>query len=373
MSAPFRDLPAAVSLGARSAVLLGDVLARVRDLTVASVQCAVTSPPYLDGREYPVAPTAWPEVVYRPRFDLPEVTVPAGPACLGRERTLVAYVGHLVLVCRELARVLRPDGVAWLNLATGFSSGTTSPRKPTTTQGEDVPSTWRGRKAGAFYGARVTAGLPAKQLIPAPSAVRDALQADGWYVRDHIAWQKTNPTPSSVRDRCTPSWEDLFLLTRAPRYRVHLDRLATPAKYDRSGNAERTHGKGRDDAGNHRGTSIPWQGETAHPRNVWTIPTEGYSGKHTATFPTELARRCVVAGSDPGDVVLDPFAGTGTTVATADCLGRVGVGVEANLDAEAELLERFADVAGRLAVQPPAPPAARGGDGPLFTARTRTP
>lgn len=370
MSAPFRDLPAAVSLGARSAVLLGDVLARLRDLPAAGVQCVVTSPPYLDGREYPVAPTPWPEVVYRPRFDLPEVTVPAGPACLGREGTLVAYVGHLVLVFRELARVLRPDGVCWLNLGQGYSSGTTAPRKPTTTKGDHVPATWDGR----CYGARVTAGLPAKQLILAPSAVVDALQAEGearhWTVRDHIVWHKPNATPSSVNDRCTPAWEHLYMLSRSPRYKADLDRLATPAKYDRSGNAERTHGDARDDAGNHRGTSIPWQGDTAHPRNVWTIPTEGYSGKHTATFPTELARRCVVAGSDPGDVVLDPFAGTGTAVATADCLGRAGVGVEANLGAEDELLERAADVARRLAAVPPPAPA-RGGDGPLFARKDR--
>ncbi len=368
-ASPYRALPASIPLGRRSAVLTGDVLARPRDLPSGSVQCVVTSPPYLDGRDYAVAPTAWPEVTYRPRFDLPEVTVPAQVVCLGLEPTLLAYVAHLVLVFRELHRVLRDDGVAWLNLGAGYSSGTTAPRKPTTTQGDHVPATWAGR----CHGARVTAGLPAKQLILAPSAVVDALQAEGgarhWTVRDHIAWHKPNATPSSVTDRCTPAWEHLYLLSRSPRYKADLSRLATPAKYTRSGNAERAHGEARDDAGNHRGTSVPWSGETAHPRNVWSIPTEGYRGEHTATFPTELARRCVVAGSDEGDVVLDPFAGTGTAVSVADHLGRVGLGVEAQESAEAELLARFADTAERLAVQPPAPPA-RGGDGPLFTART---
>lgn len=373
-ASPYRALPASIPLGRRSAVLLGDVLSRVGDLPPASVQCVVTSPPYLDGRDYDVPPTAWPEVTYRPRFDLPEVHVAAESVCLGLERTLVAYVGHLVLLFRALDRVLRDDGVAWLNLGAGYSSGTTAPRKPTTTQGDHVPATWAGR----CYGARVTAGLAAKQRIGAPHAVIDALQAEGWLVRDEIvfgevpcgeiAWAKPNATPSSVTDRCTPAWEPVYLLAKSPRYALHLDRLRTPAKYDRSGNAERAHGDARDDDGNHRGTSIPWRGETAHPRNVWSIPTEGYRGKHTATFPTELARRCVVAGSDPGDVVLDPFAGTGTAVCVADHLGRVGVGVELQADVEGELLARLADTAERLAVQPPAPPA-RGGDGPLFTAR----
>jgi DNA modification methylase len=363
-ASPYRALPASIPLGRRSAVLTGDVLARLRDLLSGSVQCVVTSPPYLDGRDYAVAPTAWPEVTYRSRFDLPEMTVPAQVVCLGLEPTLLAYVAHIVLVFRELHRVLRDDGVAWLNLGAGYSSGTTAPRKPTTTQGDHVPAAWAGR----CYGARVTAGLPAKQRIGAPHAVADALQAEGWFVRDEIAWQKSNPTPSSVTDRCTPAWEPVYLLTKSPRYKLALDRLRTPAKYTRSGNAERAHGEARDDAGNHRGTSVPWSGETAHPRNVWSIPTEGYRGEHTATFPTELARRCVVAGSDEGDVVLDPFAGTGTAVSVADHLGRVGLGVEAQESAEAELLARFADTAERLAVQPPAPPA-RGG-GPLFTART---
>ena len=378
---PLLALPNAVALGARSVVLVGDVLARLADVPDGSVQCIPTSPPYLDGRDYEVPPTAWPEVTYKPRFDLPEVTAPAQTVCLGREATLVAYVGHLVLLFRALRRVLRDDGVAWLNLGAGYSSGTTSPRRPTTTKGDHVPSSWDDR----CYGARVTAGLPAKQRIGAPHAVVDALQADGWYARDEIvygevacgeiAWHKPNPTPSSVTDRCTPAWEPVYLLAKSPRYKLALDRLRTPAKYGRSGNAARAHGDARDDEGNHRGTSVPWTGDTAHPRNVWSIPTEGYRGKHTATFPTELARRCVVAGSDEGDVVLDPFAGTGTAVAVADCLGRVGVGVELQPDVADELAARLADVARRLAAPTPINPLhvgpEKGTDGPLFTANRR--
>jgi DNA modification methylase len=355
--AALQGLDDVVTLAVGAVVLLGDVLARLRALPTESVQCIVTSPPYLDARDYGVAPTAWPEVTYRPRFDLPEVTVPAMVCCLGHEETLVAYVGHLVLVWRELRRVLRRDGTCWLNLGAGYSSGTTSPRKPTTTEGEDVPSSWGPR----CHGARVTAGLPAKQRIPAPSAVRDALQAEGWFVRDDIAWAKPNATPSSVRDRCTPSYESLYLLTRAPRYAIHLDRLATPAVSERSRNARRKHGEARGDGGNHRGASVPWTGEVAHPRDVWTIPTGRVRAAHFATFPHELARRCVVAGSDPDDVVLDPFAGTATTLAIAHALDRRAVGVEAQPAYVPLMRDRMTEVAARLRApqRPPRKPAPR--------------
>lgn len=335
----------AVTITERAAVLVGDVLDRLRCLLAASVQCIVTSPPYLDARDYNVAPTAWPAVTYRPRLDLPPVTVEAMTCCLGHEPTLLAYVAHLVVVARELARVLRPDGVLWLNLGAGYSSGTTAPRKPTTTKGPDVTSSWSKR----CYGSRVNAGFPAKQLIRAPSAVCDALQADGWYVRNEIAWHKPAPTPSSARDRCTPAHEFLFLLTRAPRYRSHLERIATPVKAGGSRNRQRKHGADRAEPGNHRGSSIPWSGEMAHPRDVWTIDTERFRGDHFATFATELVRRCVLAGSDPGDVVLDPFAGTGTTLAVADHFEREAVGIEAQATYVEELMrERFADVVRRL-------------------------
>lgn len=312
-------LPGAAEVFEGVVVLVGDVLERLRSLPDASVQCIVTSPPYLDARDYGVAPTSWPEVTYRPRFDLPALTVPADTCCLGHEATLAAYVAHLVEAWRELRRVLRPDGVCWLNLGASYSAGTTARRKPTTTKGPRVPAAWAGR----CLGARVRAGLRAKQLIPVPSAARDALQAEGWYVRNEVVWAKRRATPSSVRDRCTPSHETVLLLTPGPRYRSHFERLATPARAGASRNKNRKHG---DD---HRGSSVPWSGDAAHPRDVWWIATERVGLAHTATFPTELARRCVESGSDPGEVVLDPFAGTGTALAVARHLGRVAVGVEA--------------------------------------------
>lgn len=412
-SAAGGDPPAFVSITPRAVVLVGCVLTRLRGIADASIHCICTSPPYLDARDYKVPPTAWPEVTYRPRFDLPEVTVPAQTCCLGHEPTLLAYVGHLVLVARELRRVLRPDGVFWLNLAAGYSSGTTAPRKPSTTEGRAAVSSYENRS----HSARVTGGLPAKQLIRAPSAVCDALQAEGWFVRNEVVWFKRNAKPDSAADRCTPAHESFFLLTRSPRYHFDGHAISTPAKGD-SRNKARKFGDARDDAGDHHGASIPWSGELSHPRDVWDIPVGRFKGAHFATFPPELVARAVRAGtsevgccsscgapwrkiiaqSEPistrggrrkhadiyrrqgatgalatGEhharvhvgwerpcrcphappapcVVLDPFAGSGTTLGVAEYLGHTSAGVEARAAYVEELMrERFADVAKRLA------------------------
>lgn len=401
-----------VTITPRAVVLVGCVLTRLRGLADASVHCIATSPPYLDARDYKVPPTAWPEVTYRPRFDLPEVTVPAMTCCLGHEATLLAYVGHLVLVARELHRVLRTDGVFWLNLGAGYSSGTTAPRKPTTTQGPHVPASWKGR----CHGPRVTGGLPAKQLIRAPSAVCDALQAEGWFVRNEVVWYKRNAKPDSATDRCSPAHESLFLLTRSPRYFFDAHAISTPSKGP-SRNRARKFGDDRGDPGDHHGAGVPWSGDLALPRDVWDVPVGRFKGGHFATFPPELVEKCVRAGasevgccpscgapwrrlltkSDPIStrggrrkhadlyrrqgatgalatgkyfarvhvgwertcacaharpspcVVLDPFAGSGTTLGVADALGHIGVGVDAQPDYVEELMPtRIAEVVARL-------------------------
>jgi len=430
---------ASVPLAPGVLVLLGDVLARLADVTDESVQAIVTSPPYLDARDYGVPPTAWPEVTYRPRFDLPEVTVPAQTCCLGHEPSLLAYVGHLVLIARELRRVLRRDGTLWLNIGAGYSRGTTSPRKPTTIEGPNVPASWKGR----CHSARVTGGLPAKQLIPAPSAACDALQAEGWFVRNRIAWTKADAKPDSVPDRCTPAHEPVFLLTREPQYFFDAHAISTPAKHSRSGNVRRRKGAERT-APTRQSDSVPWAGELAHPRDVWAIPTGRFKGAHFATFPKELARKCVLAGtselgccgacgapwrkllsqSEPintggtrrkvadvyerqgatgalvtGEhharvhvgwtmtcrcplappvpcVVLDPFAGSGTTLAEAHALG-----VDAQPDYVPHMHERMSEAEGRRAlrsldattpIRPRKTSGAGGPDpsGPLFAAST---
>lgn len=433
MSAPLQlaHLPGAIPLGRRSVVLVGDVLRRLADVPDGSVQCVVTSPPYWGLRDYGVAPTAWPEATFRPAFDLPPVTVPAMACPLGLEPDLLAFVAHLVLVFREVARVLRPDGVAWVNLGDSYATGTNAARKPSART--DVAA-----HAGRSQGERRTPpGLAAKNLLLQPHRAALALQADGWTLRNDDVWAKTSPVPESVTDRTTRSHEYVFQLTRGPRYFFDALAVAEPAKSSHSGNATRSYGVERGRAGDHRAYGVPWSGETRNPRSVWAVAAEPFDGAHFAAFPSRLALRCVLAATsevgacpscgspwrrmvargaavdDRGGrrkhaevrarqggtgalatgehfarehvgwergcrcpharpapcVVLDPFAGTGTALAVADALGHVGVGVEAQPAYVGLMPGRFADVARRLAVQPPAPPPAARGDGPLFTAR----
>jgi len=157
-----------------------------------------------------------------------------------------------------------------------------------------------------------------------------ALQEDGWICRQTIIWHKPNPMPESVIDRCTKAHEYVFLLTKSARY-----------YYDAAAIAEASFSAGSIPGGNHkvdasrndasRDMTIP-VAATRNRRSVWTVTTKPYSGAHFATMPPDLAETCILAGCPVGGVVLDPFAGSGTTLAVAVANGRFGVGIELNAD-----------------------------------------
>ncbi|KKM00847.1 hypothetical protein LCGC14_1800360 [marine sediment metagenome] len=216
-------------------------------------------------------------------------------------------------------------------------------------------------------------GLKPKDLVMMPARIALALQADGWWVRSDIIWSKPNPMPESVRDRPTRSHEYVFLLSKSRRYFYDADAIAEPLVTNGQPNApdaiKSPHGQGFSRraqegkvpsgwdtrAGGHRekkgryasgnkerksepyrrsnvGSSIPWEDETGtrNARSVWTISTTPYPGAHFATFPPKLAERCIKAGSRPGDTVLDPFGGSGTTAAVATGLGRNAIHIDLN-------------------------------------------
>ena len=264
-------------------IILGDCIEGMRTLPDASVHCCVTSPPYWNQRDY------------------------GHDGQIGLESTPEAYVARMVEVFREVRRVLRWDGCCWINLGDTYSSG--------------------------------------KQLVGIPWRVAFALQADGWLLRHDIIWQKTAPMPESVTDRCTKAHEYVFLLAKSERYyydaeavkEENAEAYRVPRQIIRrsvcktpiepaTGNPMRTqaayHEPGKD-AG-------LYSGKGRNRRSVWTISTKPYSGAHFAVMPPDLVEPCIKAGCPEGGTVLDPFAGSGTTLAVAAEQGRNAIGCELN-------------------------------------------
>jgi DNA modification methylase len=167
-----------------------------------------------------------------------------------------------------------------------------------------------------------------------------ALRADGWYLRQDIIWHKPNPMPESVRDRCTKAHEYIFLLSKSARYYFDSHAIAEPAQYfgkdNRSGKGNiRYEGKRTEgDAKANGQQSFVTINETRNKRSVWTVTTKPYKGAHFATFPPDLITPCILAGSKQGDVVLDPFMGSGTTAQVAVQHGRQYLGCELNKEYE---------------------------------------
>lgn len=251
-------------------ILTGDSLAILPTLTAESVQCCVTSPPYWGLRDYEHL------------------------AQIGAESSPEIYVENLVKMFREVHRVLRKDGTLWLNVGDGYArNGGTGNHGPNAVVGNTkkliqkrnckVPQCW---------------GLKDRDLIGLPWRVAFALQADGWILRSKITWVKKNAMPESVKNRPTSATEEVFLFAKSSTY-----------FYDSNGV--------REDSG-------------ANLRNHWVIGPDSSRNGHPATFPRELARRCILLGSRETDIVLDPFSGSGTTGIAANELNRKAILIELN-------------------------------------------
>ena len=306
----------------------GDSLEILRTLPDGSAQCCVTSPPYWGLRDY------------------------GHDEQIGLEQTPEEYVSRLVAVFAEVRRVLADDGVLWLNLGDSYASNPASGGAGRQ-EGGQHQRTPRGQY-------RRPDGLKPKDLVGIPWRVAFALQADGWYLRSDTIWHKPNPMPESVRDRPTKAHEYVFLMSKSARYFYDQDAIReeqapqTKVRYEKPFKSYENgfvDAKGfRGSYGGHGGPTFNERGRNA--RSVWTIPTQPYPGAHFAVMPPALADRCIRAGSRVADVVLDPFAGAGTTGMVARRLRRSFVGCELNptfaemarqrIDADAPLLNRMA-------------------------------
>jgi DNA modification methylase len=283
-------------------ILCGDSREMLATLPDGSVQTCVTSPPYFGLRDYGV------------------------DGQIGLEPTVEEFVENLVDVFRGVRRVLKDDGTLWLNLGDSYAAN----RGYQVTDGKHID-------VGNNMGMKVPDGLKPKDLIGIPWRVAFALQQDGWYLRQDIIWSKPNPMPESVRDRCTKAHEYLFLLSKAPRYYYDAEAIAEPVTastierlsqptLDTQAGSDRVPGK------TNGAMKAVGEMDTRNKRSVWTVTTQPISEAHFATFPPKLIEPCILAGSRPGDTVLDPFSGSGTSGLVADRLGRDSILIELNPD-----------------------------------------
>lgn len=315
-------------------IYTGDSLETLRTLPDTSAQCCVTSPPYWGLRDY------------------------GHDGQIGLEETPDQYVARLVAVFAEVRRVLADDGVLWLNLGDSYAGSSMSGGVGSRTLAGSQQGAMKGGQDQRFKGHRKS-GLKSKDLVGIPWRVAFALQADGWYLRSDTIWHKPNPMPESIRDRPTKAHEYVFLMSKSARYFYDQDAIreqcTDPEYRDRGKIRPRPERAAQQATGFEiRGGLHNQQGGRSHKnaRSVWTIPTHPYPGAHFAVMPPALADRCIRAGSRVGNVVLDPFAGAGTTGMIARRLRRQYIGIELNpefadmarrrIDSDAPLLNRMA-------------------------------
>ena len=311
-------------------ILTGDCREMLRTLEAGSVRTCITSPPYFGLRDY------------------------GHDGQIGLEQTPDDYVAELVEVFREVRRVLSDDGTLWLNLGDSYASYRDGKATPDTTRGDSTGTLApkgeaKNRMASTFVGT----GIKHKDLIGIPWRVAFALQQDGWYLRSDIIWHKPNPMPESVTDRPTKSHEYLFLLTKSPRYYYNHDAIREPVKEGNKGyiggvrartapgalGGENQHNMERREYAEIKG---------ANRRSVWTINTKPFKGAHFAVMPEALVEPCILAGSEPGDTVLDPFTGSGTVAVVALKHRRNFVGTELNPEYVSIAEARIATVEPRM-------------------------
>jgi len=307
----------------------GDCRLMLKHLPEQSVNTCVTSPPYWGLRDY------------------------GHDDQIGQETSPQEFVETMVNLFREVRRVLKDDGTVWLNLGDSYCpvnrGENARPRKETLVgisagnPHSDLPT----RKT--TIQAVKAMGIKPKDLCGIPWRVALALQADGWWLRQDIIWHKPNPMPESVTDRCTKSHEYIFLLTKSPKYfydheAIKEDAITEPQARDK--NAE---GYQADYPNGDRfsaGERVFGADGKRNKRSVWSVTTSRYKEAHFATYPPELISPCILAGSKEGDIVLDPFSGSGTTGEVAMQNGRHYIGLELNPEYAALSEKRLTDAVG---------------------------
>jgi len=303
-------------------ILFGDCKETLKQFPRKSAQMCVTSPPYYGLRDYG-----------------------GEESQIGQEETPEEFIQSLVEVFREVRDVLKDDGVLWLNIGDSYYNyrpGTGGlPKQTVSRTNQDLPEQCNRR-------ANKLDGLKEKDLIGIPWMLAFALRADGWYLRQDIIWHKPNPMPESVKDRCTKSHEYIFLLSKNKKYYYDNEAIKEPVKQD-WGTRDRTKGKYHNPGTGlapHSGLSKSY--DRKNKRSVWSVTNKPYKGAHFACFPPDLIEPCILAGSKKGDIILDPFMGSGTTASMALQHDRHYYGCELHEDYGSLIQKRIRSVPTKL-------------------------
>ena len=259
---------------------------------------------------------------------------------LGLEETPKEYIDNLVEVFACVWDLLEDNGTLWVNLGDSYynyrpGKGQALKKQTVSNNNQDLPQTCarRGNKLEEYK---------EKDLMGMPWRLAFALQDFGWHLRQDIIWHKPNPMPESVKDRCTKSHEYIFLLSKKPHYYFDNQAIKEDAHTTDNSNRDRDNSKLNNTPGRAKMQGLKTNHyETKNKRDVWSVATKPYSGAHFAVFPEELVQPMVLAGSKVGDIVLDPFFGSGTTGQVAQNLGRKWIGCELNINYETLQNERL--------------------------------
>ena len=270
----------------KDTILYGDCRDTLNNVINSSVQMCVTSPPYYGLRDYG-----------------------GEDSQIGQEQTPEEYIKQLVDLFSVVRDKLKDDGILWVNIGDSYynyrsGKGQALPKQTVSKTNQDLPTKCNRR-------ANKLKGYKEKDLMGIPWMLAFALRADGWYLRQDIIWHKPNPMPESVRDRCTKSHEYIFLLSKNKDYYFDVDAIKEP---------------------------------TRRKRSVWSVTKKPYKGAHFAVFPPDLIEPCILSGSDKGDIILDPFMGSGTTALVAKSLERHFIGCELHQQYDNLIKERLSNV-----------------------------
>ena len=305
----------------------GDCRTTMRQWAAAGIkaQTCVTSPPYYGLRDY------------------------GHEGQIGLEETPEQYISAMVEVFRCVWDVLEDDGTLWLNIGDSYYNYRPGQGQR---QGKQSIASQKFSEVEICHkrGLKLD-GLKEKDLIGIPWMLAFALRADGWYLRQDIIWHKPNPMPESVQDRCTKAHEYIFLMSKSQKYYYDTEAIQEQAELPEGpGNLTHRHSQeGIYVSGSQKNLANIGARETRNKRSVWSVNVKPYTGAHFAVFPSDLIEPCILAGAAPGQVVLDPFMGSGTTAQVAQSLGRQYLGCELNPEYEALQNKRLSQMSLSLA------------------------